>query len=42
MQISTEEMQRTSEYGIAAHWRYKEREGEEGTGAKVNGRIASL
>lgn len=29
VQIRTEEMHRTSEYGIAAHWRYKTGEGKE-------------
>lgn len=31
VQIRTEEMHRTSEYGIAAHWRYKTGEGKEDT-----------
>ena len=32
VQIRTEEMHRTAEYGIAAHWRYK----EEGKGSRVD------
>ncbi len=44
-QLRTEEMHRTAEQGIAAHWRYKEvGKGKEGTGAdeKVTEKVAWL
>ena len=42
MQIRTEEMHRTAEYGIAAHWKYKEGKSEKGMQDKSEEKLAWL
>ena len=42
MQIRTEEMHRTAEYGIAAHWKYKEGKTEKGIQDKSEEKLAWL
>lgn len=42
VQIRTEEMHRTSEYGIAAHWRYKENGGGKGKDDEMDQQLAWL
>lgn len=42
MQIRTEEMHRTAEYGIAAHWKYKEGKTEKGMQDKSEEKLAWL
>ncbi|MDO5518841.1 MAG: bifunctional (p)ppGpp synthetase/guanosine-3',5'-bis(diphosphate) 3'-pyrophosphohydrolase, partial [Clostridium sp.] len=42
MQIRTEEMHRTAEYGIAAHWKYKEGKTEKGVQDKSEEKLAWL
>ena len=42
MQIRTEEMHRTAEYGIAAHWKYKEGKTEHGIQDKSEEKLAWL
>ena len=42
IQIRTEEMHRTAEYGIAAHWKYKEGKTEKGTQDKSEEKLAWL
>ena len=42
MQIRTEEMHRTAEYGIAAHWKYKESKTDQGIQDKSEEKLAWL
>jgi len=42
VQIRTSEMHRFAEYGVAAHWRYKELGGSNATGQKYDEKIAWL
>ena len=42
VQIRTRDMHRTAEYGIAAHWRYKEEGGSNFKGQKYDEKIAWL
>jgi len=42
VQIRTEEMHRVSEYGVAAHWRYKENGSSKKTQSRIDDQIAWL
>lgn len=42
VQVRTNEMHRFAEYGVAAHWRYKEKSGSHSAGQKYDEKIAWL